>query len=134
MLFRSLWLVDEDVKEIGKDLSAAYEELVDAKDRSYYTERLRERRGVMAVHDFYSNILCVDCDTENGTLSEDKWYQLDHSCLATAVDGEVFRDDLGVFSAFRNMLLPYYPEPVFRWRLADDPYLERYVDVVLLRK
>lgn len=114
-----LWLVDEDVKEIGKDLSAAYEELVDAKDRSYYTERLRERRGVMAVHDFYSNILRIDCNTADCVMTEDQWLLLDHTCLATAVNGEVFRDDAGVFTRFRRLLLDYYPDRVWRIRIAE---------------
>lgn len=114
-----LWLVDEDVKEIGKDLSAAYEELVDAKDRSYYTERLRERRGVMPVHDFYSNILRIDCNTADCVMTEDQWLSLDHTCLATAVNGEVFRDDAGVFTRFRTLLLDYYPDRVWRIRIAE---------------
>ena len=115
-----LWLMDKDYREIGNELAAVYNRLADSMAGPYFTDRLRERRGVMTIHDFYSNILLVDCDTDSGTLPEEKWYKLDHSCLATAVNGEVFRDDLGVFSAFRNMLLHYYPEPVFRWRLADE--------------
>ena len=114
-----LWLVDEDVGKIGKDLSKAYEELVRAKERSYYTDRLRERRGVMAVHDFYSNILRIDCNTADCVMTEDQWLLLDHTCLATAVNGEVFRDDAGVFTRFRRLLLDYYPDRVWRIRIAE---------------
>ena len=47
-----LWLTDEDMAEIGEDLAKAYYELVAEKERSFYTERLKERRGVMMIHDF----------------------------------------------------------------------------------
>ncbi len=115
-----LWVTDADMKRFGHLLSILYNELVDRVERSFYTERLRERRGVMTIHDFYSNILTVDCDTENCRLSEEDWYKLDHSCLKTAVNGEVFRDDLGAFTAFREYLLGYYPDSVWRRRLAEQ--------------
>ena len=43
----------------------------------------------MTVHDFYSNILRIDCNTKDCVMTEDQWLSLDHSCLATAVNGEV---------------------------------------------
>ncbi len=115
-----LWVTDEDMEEFGFSLSIAYNELVDSVERSYYTARLRERRGVMTIHDFYSDILQVDCDVENCRMSEYEWIHLDHSCLKTATNGEIFRDDPGIFSAFRKMLLDYYPEPVWRRRIAEQ--------------
>ncbi|MBP3868605.1 MAG: hypothetical protein J6D38_05780, partial [Solobacterium sp.] len=48
-----LWVTEEDMGRFGFQLSIAYNELVDRVERSYYTERLRERRGVMTIHDFY---------------------------------------------------------------------------------
>ena len=115
-----LWVTDGDMKEFGYRLSIAYNELVDSRERSYYTDRLRERRGVMTIHGFYSAILGIDCDTEGVTMSEKQWQLLDHSCLATAVNGEVFRDDLGAFSAFRRLLLAYYPDRIWRIRMAEQ--------------
>ncbi|MCR4670799.1 MAG: DUF4037 domain-containing protein, partial [Saccharofermentans sp.] len=114
-----LWLTDEDMAEFGKDLSIAYDELVDEKSRSFLTARLRERRGVMSIHDFYSNILQRDLNTGECIITEKDWLSIDHSCLATAVNGEIFRDDLGVFSAFREALLGYYPDRVWRIRIAE---------------
>ncbi len=114
-----LWVTDEDMDRFGYSLSIAYNKLVDSRERRYFTERLRERRGVMRIHDFYSNILRTDCDTENCVMSEEQWMSLDHSCLRTAVNGVIFRDDLGKFSAFRELLLGYYPDRVWRLRLAD---------------
>ena len=115
-----LWLTDEDMDRFGYKLSIAYNALVDSRERSYYTDRLRERRGVMTIHDFYSNILGIDCDTEYCTISEEQWYSLDHTCLKTAVNGAVFRDDSGKFTAFRNLLLGYYPDKVWRTRIAEQ--------------
>lgn len=114
-----LWLTDEDMAEFGKDLSIAYDELVDEKSRTFLTARLRERRGVMSIHDFYSNILQRDLNTGECIITEKDWLSIDHSCLATAVNGEIFRDDLGVFSAFREALLGYYPDRVWRIRIAE---------------
>ena len=115
-----LWLTDEDMDRFGYNLSIAYNELVDSVERSYYTDRIRERRGVMRIHDFYSNILRIDCDTDNCVMTQQQWLTLDHSCLKTAVNGAVFRDDLGRFSAFRKMLLDYYPDRVWRIRIAEQ--------------
>ncbi len=114
-----LWLADEDMQTFGKELGEAYDELVAQKDRSFLTERLKERRGVMTIHDFYSNILRIDCNTNECTMTEEQWLDLDHSCLATAVNGEVFRDDPGRFTRFRSLLLNYYPERVWRVRIAE---------------
>lgn len=115
-----LWISEEDMNAFGYLLSIAYNELIDRAERSYFTERLRERRGVMTVHDFYSDILGIDCDVKSCRLSEEDWLKLDHSCLKTAVNGEIYRDDPGIFTAFRNYLLDYYPEKVWRKRIADE--------------
>ena len=115
-----LWVTDDDMRRFGHDLSVAYNELVDSVERSYFTERLRERRGVMTIHDFYSNILNIDCDTDHCRMSEDTWYHLDHSCLKTATNGVIFRDDLGAFTAFRQLLLDYYPDRIWRIRIAEQ--------------
>ncbi|MCR5686819.1 MAG: DUF4037 domain-containing protein [Lachnospiraceae bacterium] len=114
-----LWLTDADMASAGSELSAAYDDIVRSRERAFYTDRLRERRGVMTIHDFYSKILCIDCDTDGCVMTEEQWMALDHSCLATAVNGEVFRDDLGDFSKFRSMLLGYYPDKVWRMRIAE---------------
>lgn len=118
-----LWVTEEDMNRFGYLLSIAYNELVDSAERSFYTDRMRERRGVSTIHSFYSDILHIDCDTEHCTMSEENWRNLDHSCLKTAVNGEVFRDDLGKFSAFRNLLLGYYPDSVWRTRIAEQLHL-----------
>ena len=115
-----LFLTDADAALFGSALSAAYDELVDSAERAFFTERLRERRGVMTVSGFYSSILNIAIDAEKPALTEAQWRALDHSCLKTATNGEVFRDDPGVFTAFREYLLGYYPDRVWRERLSEQ--------------
>lgn len=114
-----LWLTDEDMNLFGRRLLFDYNELVESDERSYLTNRLRERRGVMTIHDFYSDILHIDCNTASCHMRESDWFNLDHACLKTATNGEVFRDDLGKFTAFRNYLLGYYPDRVWKVRIAE---------------
>ena len=114
-----LWLTDQDMTGFGRELAEAYDDLVAEKERKYYTERLRERRGVMTVHDFYSNILLIDCNTKDCVMTQEQWLRLDHSCLATAVNGEVYCDEPGEFTRFRKLLLGYYPDRVWRIRIAE---------------
>ena len=115
-----LWLTDDDMELFGKQLSDAYNELIDKQKGNNLTARLRARRGVMTVHDFYSNILGIECDTKNCVLSEDDWEELDHNCLATAVNGTVFVDPVGEFTAFRKLLLDYYPDKVWKMRIVNE--------------
>lgn len=128
-----LWITEEDLDRFGRRLSIAYNELIDGLPENNLSERLRQRRGVMTINDFYSNILGTRIDAEgfvaawseaNGDkkaetfFGDREWQLLDHSCLATAVNGEVFRDDPGIFTAFRKKLLDYYPDHIWRIRIA----------------
>ena len=115
-----MWLTDDDYEAIGSRLSMEYNSIIAKQPGNNLTERLKERRGVMTISGFYSNILGIDCDTVSCKLAEDDWYMLDHNCLATAVNGEVYRDDLGEFSAFRKMLLDYYPDNIWKIRIVNE--------------
>ncbi len=119
-----LWITEEDLHKFGRLLSIAYNELVDSIPGADLTDRLRERRGVMTIDGFFSNVLGTDINAESGMITDDTWRSIDHSCLATAVNGEVFRDDLGIFTAFRKKLQSYYPEKIWRERIALE--LHRY--------
>ncbi len=115
-----LWLTEEDFHKFGRFLSIAYNELVDSIPGADLTARLRERRGVMTIDGFYSNILGTKISAQECVIDDETWRALDHSCLATAVNGEVFRDDVGVFTAFRKKLLEYYPDRIWRERIAME--------------
>ncbi len=115
-----LWVSEEDFHRFGRLLSIAYNELVDSVPGADLTDRLRQRRGVMTIDGFYSNILGSRIEAEEGIIDENTWRSLDHSCLATAVNGEIFRDDAGIFTSFRQKLLDYYPDRIWRERLANE--------------
>ena len=115
-----LWIPDEDMAEYGSRLSDEYAVLVNSHGGNNLTRRLMDRRGVMTIHGFYSSVLAIKCDTENCRISESDWKNLDHTCLATAVNGQVFRDDLGRFTAFRNLLMNYYPEQIWKIRIVNE--------------
>ena len=115
-----LWLTETDYELFGESLRDAYDALIAGMPGNDLTARLKARRGVMTIDGFYSNILGISVPAEERKLTEEEWLALDHSCLATAVNGEVFRDDLGVFSSFISYLLSYYPDHVWRFRLADE--------------
>ena len=107
-----LWLTEEDAKEIGGKLQARYE----AWTASFaaVTEQARDRSGVISIPDYYRRFTgCpgVPADAIG-------WLRIPEHLLATATNGEVFRDDLGAFSAVREALLAGYPADVRRKRLA----------------
>ncbi len=106
-----MWLTEKDYQEIGAELQKKYDELTESKGRLGY------RRGVFSINQFYSGILEIANDYEN-TFSIDYEAAKEH-LLATASNGQVFRDDLGVFTKIRNQILKYYPENVWRRKLAQ---------------
>ena len=115
-----LWLTSADYELFGEALRDSYDELIAKMPGNDLTARLKARRGVMTIDGFYSNVLGITVPAEKGQLTEEQWLELDHSCLATATNGEVFKDDLGVFTSFRSYLLSYYPDRVWRLRIADE--------------
>lgn len=96
-----MWLTKEDKDAIGEGLQAAYMELIAThSEGDTQRNRLDTRRGVFSIDEFYQD------DTEEYKLSE-------------MVNGEIFRDDLGLFSQRRDELLKYYPEALWRKKLAN---------------
>ena len=106
-----MWLTEKDYQEIGAKLQIEYDKLTSSEGRLGY------RRGVFSINQFYSGIMEIAGDYEN-TLSVDYETCKEH-LLATASNGQVFRDDLGVFTKIRNQILKYYPETVWRRKLAQ---------------
>jgi hypothetical protein len=50
--------------------------------------------------------------------SWEEWLQIPEEDIIHIINGEVWSDPLGEFSAIRNAFLAYYPEPVHRRRIA----------------
>ncbi len=114
-----MWLTEEDFNVIGEGLQKAYEKLMsNHSDNSMNDVFFSQRRGVFSINDFYYNILQSNQDYEKQW--ELNYTDISEQALATAVNGEVYRDDLGIFSNVRKSLMNYYPEKVWRMRLAQS--------------
>jgi len=114
-----MWVTDEDYAKIGDQLQMAYDELV----KNVYHKKAQDRfingrRGVIRINDFYNNILRTRCDYEK--IKDFNFYSTDEKWIAAAVNGAVFKDDLGVFSKVRNLMTTYYPEELWRRKLAQE--------------
>lgn len=113
-----LWVTDDVYNNIGKELQKAYDSLP-----RYYmgfericTEQGKNRVGVCRISDFYKRIIGIS----NAPETEQEWLSLDENMLCTAVNGEVFQDDLGEFTKIREILKRGYPMPVRLRRIAQQ--------------
>lgn len=114
-----MWVDDVTYEAIGELLQEEYEKLPAEYMgmKRMTTEQAKGRVGVIRIREFYSNILKLN----NGIpRSEEEWLAVNEEDLATATNGQIFRDDDGIFFSLRNTLLAYYPETVFRKKLAYE--------------
>lgn len=117
-----MWLTAEDYKDIGDQLQHEYEKLlyeqgVVLEDALVYNPSLSGRRGVFLIDEFYDRVLGVKNSVNN---LENTWTITTQERLAEATNGQVFRDDLGEFTRIREVLLGYYPEIVWKQKLANE--------------
>lgn len=106
-----LWLTEEDYEKVGQKMQEAYEAL--PKAFMGYPARNTSKRGggrvgVLSIPEFYEEF------TGNGA-----WSEMEDEKLAMAVNGEVFDDPLGDFSAIREQLQNGMPFAVWKRRLAN---------------
>ena len=108
-----LWVTDEDDLAFGTRLSHAYRGLIAGlpAERSALGEK---KLGVLRTSDFYRRY--TGC--AGAPESPEHWLALPSYALAEATNGEVWRDDLGEFSAVRETLLHGMPEDVRRKKIA----------------
>lgn len=112
-----MWLLPEDEEKVGFRLYRAYEKLpkefmgISKKAQSFGGAG---RRGVSTIPEFYERF------TGNGGVPEtlEQWLYTPEYALACAVNGSVFRDDLGEFSRIRAELKKGLPEDVRRKKIA----------------
>lgn len=106
-----LWLTAEDIAIIGADLQTALDDLpgvfagFEARRSSKWG---KGRTGVFEIGRFYKRFIGLD----HPPASLAHWRLIPESHLAAATNGQVFRDPLGVFTAFREALLIFYPEDI----------------------
>ena len=108
-----LWLTDEDDLRYGVALSRAYRALPlgQGGERSALAE---DNCGVRRTAFFYRRYTGGAAVPE----SREQWLQIPAWALAEATNGQVFRDDLGEFTAIREILLHGMPEDVRKKHLA----------------
>lgn len=111
-----MWVTDETYGEIGEALQQAYESLPEefgGYRRAAHVNG-RNRRGVIRISEFYQGLVGA------GSYEEIDWHSVSDAGLSAAVNGEVFRDDEGVFTAFRDRLKEGYPEDIRYLKLAES--------------
>jgi len=107
----AIWLSDLDYKQFGSELHQIYDSLpktylgYSARETSRWGEG---RIGVIPINSFYRTFLGI----EGLPQTPRQWLAIPENGLATAVNGKVFQDPQGTFSAIRRTLLRYYPEDV----------------------
>ena len=116
----SMWVTKETYEQIGEQLQEEYNKLpttyrgIIRKDM----DTGKGRVGVCIIEDFYNRILCMGKAPE--TIQE--WSMIEESSLATATNGWVLKDEEGIFTSIREKLLQYYPEELWKSKIAQCMY------------
>ncbi len=125
-----MWLTGEDYGAIGGKLKKEYEILVKEYSKEFFDASMEEnarisfdnRRGVFEIYNFYDRILnsqvVRDFHGFDKFILPEMWETISEDNLATATNGQVFRDDFGRFTAIRKELMGYYPKQVWYIKLA----------------
>ncbi len=123
-----LWVSEKVYGQIGQALTKAYDQL--PKTFKGFTRKETDmgqaRTGVCTIWDFYERILGEGAIWPTNTealdtapVCEIDWPQIPDEYLAAAVNGEVFMDEEGTFTAIREQLKNGYPEYIFYLKLAE---------------
>ncbi|MEZ3435490.1 MAG: DUF4037 domain-containing protein, partial [Lachnospiraceae bacterium] len=80
---------------------------------------------VFMIDMFYENLITFKNIIVNYNISLDnnKWLLLQEDKIALSINGEIFRDDLNIFSSIREKIKGYYPEKVRLLKLADQIHI-----------
>ncbi len=112
-----IFLKRADYELCGEALQAAYNKLpneysgVNLQGKSYgYVDK----HGVFSIGDFYQDHIGLQRAPEHWR----EWFYIPEYALATVVNGKVFVDNLGQFSAIRSTLQKGYPQDVLLKKLA----------------
>ena len=110
-----LWVSDETYAEIGEALEEAYLSLPREFMGFQRAPEVngRGRRGVWRIGEFYRSLVGADC------YEAIDWREVPDHGLAAAVNGEVFRDEEGIFTELRRKLEEGYPPKIRYLKLAE---------------
>ena len=112
-----MWLTDEDYAQIGAQLNEEYHKLPIRYRGIVRIESPQGmgRMGAHSINEWYSNILGYK------DIHFDAFFLVvDETNLNKATNGKVFTDPLGEFTDIRNELLNYYPDSVWKKRIATE--------------
>lgn len=116
----SMWVTRETYGEIGVQLQDEYNKLpvtyrgITRKDM----DTGKGRVGVCIIEEFYERIIGMGKAPE--TIQE--WSTIEESSLATATNGWVLKDEEGIFTCIREKILQYYPEELWKSKIAQCMY------------
>jgi len=102
-----LWLEDELDEQIGLELARAYRSIAPSGD-TRHSAMGGNTLGVQRTGDFF--LRYTGC--RGAPEGELQWLYLPSHALAEAVNGQIWRDDKGVFSAIRHTVAHGMPEDV----------------------
>lgn len=111
-----IWLPDEIYRKVGEPIQNAYDQL----PKSYRgttrveTPEGKGRVGVFSTAEFYKKYIGAPGVPDNNV----DWLFIPETSIATVTNGKVFIDYLGEFTKIREGLLNFYPEDIFRKKLA----------------
>ncbi len=117
-----LWITAKDEEKFGFKLFRAYSKLPKefmGLKRGILSPVGGNRHGVITIEDFYTRHLGDITPPD----SAKRWLYTPSHSLLSASNGQVFIDELGVFSAVRNGLLNGYPEDIRLKKLAGHTVL-----------
>lgn len=99
-----IFITKEDEEKYGFKLERAYAKLPN-EFKGYERPPLNpcggNRHGVIVIDDFYKRFLGIN----KAPSTWQEWMQIPEDTLATATNGEVFEDNLGLFSKIRSDLM-----------------------------
>ena len=111
-----MWVTEETYAQIGKQLEEAYQSLPEVfkgYSRAPHVNG-KNRRGVIVISEFYRELTGAE------SYEDIDWSSVLDSSLAAAVNGEIFRDEEGCFTAYRDKLLRGYPENIRLLKIAEN--------------
>lgn len=117
-----LWLTDADYADFGFRLTRAYARLpliFEGVEKAPVSPRCAARCGVMTIGDFYRPLT----GTDGAPQTNEQWLAAPDAALAAAVNGYVFDDPLGAFTAVRETIRTGMPEDVRLKKLAAQTVL-----------
>lgn len=117
-----LWITREDERDFGFRLERAYAKLpktFEGFTRAPLSPVGGNRHGVLVIADFYEKFL----GTPTVPQTIQQWLSIPSATLRTVVSGQVWQDDLGLFSQIRQALQAGYPEDIRLKKLAAHTIL-----------